>query len=195
MVRRFAIALMSLTLLGGVAGCGGEDEPDVTEEANFTATTPEGWEVGDEEALQAGGTAAIATEREEGRIPEDVELQVEFLALWYQSDAEDFRTNINVFREPVEPNEEEGYLRFSQRGIEQGQGVSVEVSDGPSVDGTPSNAFDYTATVEDFELDVRTLTAFRDGYAYNITATAPVESSADADAALDEIISSWSWES
>jgi hypothetical protein len=121
---------------------------------------------------------------------------VEFLAVWFQEEAsEDFRTNINVFREPVEPGQEERYLRFSLQGVKQVQDARVTQSPGPSIDGTPSDAFDYSIDREGLAVDVRTLTAFRDGYAYNITLTAPSADYPAAQDAFDEIISSWTWES
>jgi hypothetical protein len=191
--RALATALTALCLVGVLAACG-EDEPDVTGEADFAATTPDGWDVGDKDALQAGGTAAISEFEESADLPEDVELQTEWLALWFDSDPGEFRTNINVFREPVKAGREEGYLRFSLQGIERSRGVKAELTEGPQVGGTPSDAFDYTLNAEGLELQVRTLTVFRDGNAYNITLTAPAAEFSEAEAALDEIVSSWTWE-
>ena len=194
--RHRLIAALALLLAAALVGCGDDDDgPDLTRAANFEVELPEGWSAADDETLQALARGALDVTGEE--LGRDLSAaRPEFLAAWSADEVVDgFRTNVNVFREPLRGFTSRDYLRLNDQQLAQVGAEVISNGPGPQVGGSASTEAEYETAFEGSPtVRIRTLTLFREGDAYNITMTALPHQFADAIPDFDQIISSWVWD-
>lgn len=181
-IARPVIALLAVLALLA-AGCGSDD---VVEGAGYAYDIPDGWEEASEEEVE--------------------ELVPLADTITFGEEADGFTTNVNVIASgPVPPGAD--VAAEVERGIEVLQqqpelfglppDTEVVVTREPTettLAGETAFELEFTTDIGSQVLLQRQLSAVSpDGNAFTITATS-IGDTSDRDVAMDEVLSSWSWE-
>jgi hypothetical protein len=194
MAIRSLLALLALTAVA-FAGCSSDEDGEAVEGTGYTYSLPDGWEdVSDraEAELEVGGfrpDTLVVGERED-----------------------DFATNVNVIREDGLPSGVTAaqYADVSLAGLRDpaGAGLPPEVAQAiddvnptqiseprdAELDGEEAVAWDYRGTQDGRDVRVQQVAAVMAGAGYTLTLTVLPDRFDEGNAALDQVVESWSWE-
>jgi hypothetical protein len=194
MAIRSLVALLALTAVA-FAGCSSDEDGEAVEGTGYTYSLPDGWEdVSDraEAELEVGGfrpDTLVVGERED-----------------------DFATNVNVIREDGLPSGVTAaqYADVSLAGLRDpaGAGLPPEVAQAiddvnptqiseprdAELDGEEAVAWDYRGTQDGRDVRVQQVAAVMAGAGYTLTLTVLPDRFDEGNAALDQVVESWSWE-
>jgi hypothetical protein len=194
MAIRSLVALLALTAVA-FAGCSSDEDGEAVEGTGYTYSLPDGWEdVSDraEAELEVGGfrpDTLVVGERED-----------------------DFAANVNVIREDGLPSGVTAaqYADVSLAGLRDpaGAGLPPEVAQAiddvnptqiseprdAELDGEEAVAWDYRGTQDGRDVRVQQVAAVMAGAGYTLTLTVLPDRFDEGNAALDQVVESWSWE-
>jgi hypothetical protein len=194
MAIRSLLALLALTAVA-FAGCSSDEDGEAVEGTGYTYSLPDGWEdVSDraEAELEVGGfrpDTLVVGERED-----------------------DFAANVNVIREDGLPSGVTAaqYADVSLAGLRDpaGAGLPPEVAQAiddvnptqiseprdAELDGEEAVAWDYRGTQDGRDVRVQQVAAVMAGAGYTLTLTVLPDRFDEGNAALDQVVESWSWE-
>ena len=190
--RAAALAVIGLLFL---AGCGDDEgEGGSVSAPSFDAVLPSGWTEGDDSDVDNATELATQGAATALDISAD-ELNLEAEAVWFGSEADDFRTNINVLAEEIPPGlDEDKYVEVALGAVTALPGIEdLEDLDPTQVDGEDAESIEYAAAPTGQDLRFRAVALVHNGLGFNITVSASESEFDDASDDLDEILASWEW--